>query len=105
MSKVILTVNAGVCGFKTMITSECEDMMNADVTIESECPMVAKLAKDLKAVDVMGAVATPFSTNPVYEAAANLPHGTCPVPCGILKAVEASADLALKRDVNMEFSK
>ncbi|NLL95471.1 MAG: hypothetical protein GX224_06965 [Thermoplasmatales archaeon] len=105
MSKVTLTVNPGVCGFKTVIVSECEDMMNANFTIESECPAVAALAEELTSLDVMNGLMTPFATNPVYEAAGVLPHGTCPVPCAILKAAEASADFALKRDISMEFSK
>ena len=37
-------VNPGICGFKSVVRAESEDMMNAVVTIESECPAVMNLA-------------------------------------------------------------
>lgn len=104
MSDAIITVNAGVCGFKTVITAVYDDMMTADLIIESDCPQVRKMAEGMKSVDVFKAIETPFTENPVYIGANELSHGACPVPCAIIKAVEASAELALKKNVTMTFS-
>ena len=35
----------------------------------------------------------------------HLPHITCPVPVGTLKAIEAGAGMALVKDVSITFSK
>jgi len=39
----------------------------------------------------------------VYKLASdNIPHAACPVPCGMIKAIEVAGGLGLKRDVTIK---
>jgi hypothetical protein len=102
--RVCLTVDPGVCRFKTKIFAIYVDgAIHFD--IETDCPHVKKvkgeLAEDLSPFD---ALKMPFSANPVYEACGKvLAHSACPVPSAIIKSVEVAAGLGLKRTVRFEF--
>lgn len=101
-----VNVNPGICGLKSTIKAESADMMNATVTIESDCPAVMQLAGKISNVDAMKEIFAPFGTSAVFtESNGTLTHAACPVPTGILKAVEASCSLALPADVVLEIKK
>ncbi len=100
MTKV--TIRPGICGLNTVVIAE-KEKKKVRLTIVTDCDMVRAMAEELKELDIM-ATFTGFLTNPVYRAASkHLRHVTCPVPCGILKALEVEAGLALPRDVSIEF--
>lgn len=98
-------INAGICGFITTIEAECTDGQNVTLNIVSDCPSVAKAASQLKTVDAYANLfVKPVFSGPVYTILGDtLPHATCPVPSGLLKAVEAAAQLALKKEAVIEF--
>ncbi|MDW5562556.1 MAG: hypothetical protein SA339_04950 [Methanomassiliicoccus sp.] len=103
-SKVCLTVDPGVCRFKTKITAKYVDG-NVRFDIQTDCPHVKKvtdqLAEDMSPFD---ALKMPFSANPIYEACGKvLAHSACPVPSAIIKSAEAASGLGLKRTVKFEF--
>ena len=101
-----VNVNPGVCGLKSTIKAESSDMMNASVTIESNCPAVMKLADKIKTVDAMKEIFAPFGKSSVFqEAEGTLTHPVCPVPTAVLKAVEAACSLALPADVVISMKK
>ena len=101
MTKVI--VDSGICGFSVTITAEKGKGKKIRVSIETECEMVKKMADEIHVLDMM-AVFTRFLENPVYRSASkHLKHVTCPVPCGILKAMEVEAGFALPKDVSITF--
>ncbi len=101
MSDVKITVDAGVCRFKTIIEAKQDDEMNIVFRIKSECPKVREYAKHVEPIPMFDAVATPFCENVIYKVAGNyLEHVACPVPCAMVKASEAAADLALKKNVS-----
>ncbi len=103
MTKV--KVFSGICGFTTEITVERIEYKRVNINITSECEMVMAIRKDVFSLDMM-TVFTGFMKNPVYRSASrHLRHVTCPVPCGILKAVEVKLGLALPKDVNIMFIK
>jgi len=103
MTKVV--IESGVCGFTTEVTVEKETKKSARVTIRSECEHVRKMQEDVQALDMMAAF-TDFLRNPVYRAASkHLKHAACPVPSGILKALEAELGLSLPRDARIVFVK
>jgi hypothetical protein len=80
-----------------------DDMMTVNIVIESNCPMVQKLTP-IEGISPYEAVGTPFTESEIYKKAAGcLKHTACPVPCGIVKAVEAEAGLGLKRPVSITF--
>lgn len=101
MTKVV--VKSGICGFSTMIAAEKSSEKKIRISLESDCEMVSKMAGDVESLDMM-AVFVKFLDNPVYRSASkNLKHVTCPVPGGILKAMEVEAGFALPKDVSITF--
>lgn len=103
MTKVI--VESGICGFTTTVTVEKETKKTARITIRSECEHVREMQEDIAELDMMAAF-TEFLRNPVYRAASqHLKHAACPVPSGILKALEAELGLSLPRDARIVFVK
>lgn len=103
MTKV--RIRSGICGFNTVVIAERMKDKKIRLTIISDCEHVKKMAEELKELD-MFTVFTGFLNNPVYQVASkNLKHVTCPVPSGILKAIEAETGLALPRDAVIEFIK
>lgn len=97
-------VKAGVCGKTTRITATpSDDMMSVTVRIESDCPMVSKvpIIEDIACYEEVG---TPFNESKVYAwASENIRHTACPVPCGVVKCIEAAAGLGLKKPVSIEW--
>ena len=96
-------VNPGVCGFTAVVKIEKDEGRAFSVTIESECEMVTKLGRELAVLDFMDAFRS-IADNPVYrKGSVCLKHVSCPVPAGILKALEVEAGLALPRDAGIVF--
>lgn len=103
MTRVI--VSSGTCGFSVTVTAEKREGKEIHISLDTECEMVKKMAEDISTLGMM-AVFTGFLNNPVYKAAErHLKHAACPVPSGILKAIEAEAGLCLPKDVKMSFIK
>ncbi len=102
MTKVI--VNSGACGFTVEVTAEKGKDKKVHISLETECEMVKKMLDDIPALDMM-ALFSGWLNNPVYRSAAkNLKHVSCPVPSGILKAVEVEAGMAVPKEVSIIFS-
>ena len=101
-TKVI--INPGVCGFTAEVVVEKKEDKNFSVTITSECPMVSKLETEIAELALRDAFRN-FVNNPVYrKGAACLRHVACPVPSGILKALEVEAGLNVPKDVSITFA-
>ena len=101
MTRVV--IHSGVCGFSTTVTAEKGKDKKILIFLETECAMVKKMADEIAALDMM-AVFTRFLDNPVYRSASkHLKHVTCPVPAGILKAMEVEAGFAVPKDVSITF--
>ncbi len=103
MSKV--KINSGICGFVTEVKTKTEDY-ECSVEITSDCPSVQVLAKHLKKVDPMQEIMYrgegPLTLSMAKE---HLPHPSCPVPIGILKAIEVESHLALPKDPTITIEK
>ena len=96
-------VDSGVCKMRTLITAK-EDMGMVNVTIKSDCPNVLKLSWGLKPICAYTEVEANVYDSDVYRLAdSNIPHAACPVPAGIIKAVEVAGGLGLKRDCSIRF--
>ncbi len=99
-----LIVDAGVCRMKTEIIGEPDEEGNVKLTITSDCQYINNLADNLKVVNPYEMMQDNIVNNVVYKAAAEVvPHVACPVPCGIIKVLEVSGGLALKKPVTMNF--
>ena len=103
MAENTVTVDAGVCRFKTVISAEMDDEMNIVFKVKSECPAAREMAKNMRPIGIFEALAKPFAENVIYkEFAAHLEHVACPVPCALVKAAEVAADMALKKEVSIK---
>ncbi|MEJ2323924.1 MAG: hypothetical protein P8Y77_03885 [Nitrospirota bacterium] len=99
-------VTSGVCGFKTRIRATKAGKRKVRLEIESDCEMVARMQEDVAELDMMAAAFTRFLENPVYRSASRcLKHVACPVPSGILKALEVEAGLCLPKNAGIVFIK
>lgn len=89
---------------ETVITSEMDpDTGLINVVIDSGCPMVNKMAGSLKTVDYISDTKVPIGETSVYLAAGeSIGHISCPVPCAVLKALEVSSGMGLKRDFSVK---
>ncbi len=98
------TIDAGGCGFTTTV----ETSMNGHtchVEIDSDCKSIQKLATELAQVDPFREF-TYRGEGPLTLAlgARHCAHAACPVPVGIIKAVEVAAGLALPADASITFA-
>lgn len=104
MSEITVTVDAGVCRFKTVIIANVDEEMNITYKIKSECPSVRKLAAQMnEPISLFEIVQGPFAENVIYKKASCLEHAACVIPSALVKAGEAAGDLALKRNVSFDF--
>lgn len=90
-------IRAGACGFRTVVHADSADGMTVQLRIESDCPKVTAMAGELTEVNAIDEVLTKplVETTSALLAAQHRLHTSCPVPIGILKAVESAAGLAL----------
>ncbi len=98
-------INPGACGMPVTVEVEKKDAITYSVKVGSECKMVVKLGKEISELTMIDAFKR-LLNNPVYtKAAACLKHVACPVPAGILKALEVEAGLNVPKDVSITFVK
>lgn len=98
-------VHAGVCGFTTTI----ETVLDGDVckiSIQSDCASIQRLAQELIEVNPYQEISFRRQVPKTMELAARYcSHAACPVPVGIIKAVEVESKLALPADVIIRISR
>ncbi len=104
-------ISSGICGFTTTVTARpAGDGQHVTLTIESDCPNVQQLAAELLDLTDMEVDAfreiTYRGEGPhiLRLAARHLRHTACPVPSGLIKAIEVAAGLALPADVAIRLS-
>ncbi len=96
---------AGACGITTNVKAKM-DGRNCNLEIESSCKNIQHLSEELKQVDPYQEISFQRGMPKTYEAAfKHIPHAACPVPSGIIKAIEVEAKLALPRDVSMKITR
>lgn len=106
MARARVTVDAGICGHETVILAHEDEDGMIRLTIDTDCRNCQGLGEDLAIVDPMSLFVGSTKDGVVYTAAAKHPlHHACPVPSGIVKAIEVAANLALPRDVVIRVEK
>lgn len=99
-------INAGICGLKTTVLAQANGDGTIHLTIESDCKAVCKLGDQLKDVDPYREFTWRRGGPMTLQMAPQcLSHPACPVPSGIIKAIEVEAGLALPADVSIKVSK
>ncbi len=104
MTDCMVCVDAGVCKMKTLIIAKENDMGLIELTIKSDCPNILKMSWKLEPMSPYSEVEAEFSKSEIYKLANDaVPHTACPVPAGMVKALEVAGDLGLKRDCSIKF--
>jgi len=104
MAKV--DIHAGVCGHDSTVTATRTQGYSVQVQVESTCPHVQKIAADVGEIDALQQIGLRGGLPPVLETAyGHCAHAACPVPSGLVKAIEVAAGLALPGDVAMKVTK
>jgi hypothetical protein len=98
-------IQSGVCGFKTIVETQMDGDM-CTVSIQSECQAIQRLGEHLAQVDPYREFTFRGDGPETYDLATRYcNHAACPVPVGVVKAVEIAAGLALPADVTIKLSK
>lgn len=98
-------IQPGSCGFTTNVETTLEGDA-CKISITSECPAIRKLAEELVEVNPYQEISFRRRTPTILQMGArHCTHAACPVPVGIIKAVEVEAGLALPADVYIRLSK
>lgn len=97
-------IDPGACGLHTTVKAVQTDDGKIGLEIESECAAVRKYAAELGDVDAFQEFAWRGKPRTHKLAPACLSHPACPVPTGIIKAVEIAAGLNLPSDVLIKLS-
>lgn len=102
MGECKVTVDAGVCKMVSVITATMNEDGEVEVDIKSDCPAVLKMSWGIKPVFPFLVVESPMNETEIYQLASeHLRHTACPVPSGILKAIEVAGDLGIKRNATI----
>jgi hypothetical protein len=97
---------AGVCGLNTTVEAQKNDEGRIELTIESECKAIRRLGAELTEVDAFREFTYRGEGPLTFELGRKFcSHAACPVPVGIIKAVEIAAGLALPAEVTIKLSK
>jgi len=96
---------SGICGFSTVAEATMDGKV-CNLHITSECAAIQKLAQELTHVIPYQEISTKRAMPKTLDMGIKYcTHAACPVPVGIIKAVEVEAKLALPKDVVIKLSK
>jgi len=101
------TINAGVCGFTTTVVAESDDMQNVRFEIVSDCENIKRLADGFPQVDGYAEIGAGFD-GAIHQAVRGELRGCCSgciVPCGIFKAMQVAAGLALPAAASIDITR
>ena len=103
---------AGICGFTTVVQVEDKGGYKAMLHLESECPNWRRVHEMLGAdeINVMAELFKDKKTGALNSrvlkvSLETIPHVSCPVISGVLKALEVGVGLALPKDATITFEK
>ena len=98
-------IDSGVCGFTTLVRTQVDGPV-VRLEFESTCGHVNKLAQNLTEVDPWREISFRGEGPLTLKLAAeHLVHPACPVPSGIIKAIEVAAELAVAKDATIKPSR
>jgi hypothetical protein len=103
----IVKVVSGICGMISEIRATSDDQSGTvKLEINSRCEQIQKLADELEVVNPFEEIAFHGKGPKTLRLAAkHCKHAACPVPSGIIKAVEVASGLALPKDAIIQVSK
>jgi hypothetical protein len=102
----IVNVMSGICGMITEIRATSDERSRmVNLEINTRCESIQKLASDLKVVNPIEEISfRGDGPKTLVMAAKHCKHTACPVPAGIIKAVEVASGLAFPKDAIIKVS-
>jgi len=96
----------GNCGFTTQVDARMDGDV-CKIALVSDCKAIQKLAQELTEVDPYKEISFRRNNMPsiLQTGIKYCTHAACPVPVGIIKAVEVEAGMTLPTDVVIHLSK
>ena len=101
----IARIDSGICGEHTTVEATKLEGYHVAVHVESTCPHILKVAAEIPEVDALHEISSRRGKSVPKVINAGLrfcAHTACPVPAGIIKAVEVAAGLALPKNATIE---
>ncbi len=96
---------SGVCGFSATVKARMEGR-RCVLDIQSDCKAIQNLAAELTEVDPFQEISfRGKGPRTLALGASYCYHPACPVPVGIIKAIEVAAGLALPKEARIDLSK
>jgi hypothetical protein len=99
-----VSIQAGICGFRTSGSVLCDDSQHVTFALESDCAKIAEVSRQLAeqgAIDAYGEI-DPRTDSVLLATARKVLTGCCAgcvVPAGLFKAMQVAAGLALPQDI------
>ena len=105
--KGIVKVMSGICGMLTEVRATSDDGAGTvKLEFNTRCEGIQKLADELKEVNPFEEISfRGEGPKTLRLAAKHCKHAACPVPTGIIKAIEVASGLALPKDAVIEVKK
>ena len=104
-----VTVDAGICGFTTIIKATSADSMNVDLKVVSPCEIIKELAAKYQEITPVNAYQDigPQNESRILNVSREVlvQKGACEacvVPAAVCKAMYVASGLALPKDVVIE---
>ena len=98
-------ITSGICGFTATVETHMAGR-TCLVSITSECKAIQRLAEELTEVNPFQEISFRGEGPRTLKLGAKYcNHPACPVPVGIIKAIEVEAGLALPADAIIKLSK
>ena len=99
-------IEAGICGYTANVEATAKDKYDIQLKIESDCRHIQKLADNFKEVNALTEISfRKGMPETLQKGAEYCTHAACPVPVGIIKAIEVEAGLALPKTAKIEVEK
>ena len=96
---------SGICGFSTVVVATADGKV-CNLAITSDCKAIQQLAQELTQVTPYQEISSRRATPQTLQMGLkHCIHAACPVPVGIIKAVEVETKLALPADVTIKLWK
>ena len=98
-------IQSGICGHVSTVEAKMDGKI-CKVSITSTCKAIQQLAQELTEVNPMMEISCKRATPQTLQMGLkHCYHAACPVPVGIIKAIEVEAKLALPKDAIIKVSK
>jgi hypothetical protein len=98
-------INSGICGHVTDVEATMDSKV-CKLSITSTCKAIQEIATELPEVNPMQEISTKRAVPQTLQMGLkHCYHAACPVPVGIIKAVEVAGKLALPKDAIIKVSK